>query len=90
MTCHINSDDRCQHGIPVESVDMHDCPHDGFVCHPCVHPDCHQVKSRRVQVPPFGARLIAYCTLCGEKSTKPGDAEDVRIWETAHLAAVAK
>lgn len=91
MTCRINSDnDRCRtHRTPVEF--MHFCEVDGPTCKlECPHPACHVVRSRRVQVPPFGARLIAYCSLCGEKSTKPGDAEDVSLWGTAHLKAVAK
>lgn len=87
MTCHINSDDRCQHGIPVESIDMHDCPVDGFTCQPCSEPGCHTVKSRKVPGP-LG-KLLPVCVLCGPVGIAT-DQDGIKEARGGHLAAVAK
>lgn len=89
MSCRISEDDKCQHGIPLESVDMHDCPHDGFRCSPCGHPACHNVTFTKRRRPHLDTQHRAVCTLCRRASTWT-DLDGAREWETAHMKAVAK
>lgn len=90
MTCHITEDDKCQHGIPIESVDMHACPHDGFRCSPCGHPACHNVVARYKRDPFLGVKWFARCSLCGEKGALTDDKDEALAWEPTHHEAVSQ
>lgn len=87
MTCRINEDDKCQHGVPVEAPDMHVCPHDGFRCSPCGHPACHEVKSRKVPGPL--SKLLPVCVLCGPVASAT-DADGVKEARAKHHQEVAR
>lgn len=88
MTCRpITEDDKCQHGIPIESTLMHDCPHDGLTCSPCSHPDCHTVRPRKVPGPL--AKLLPVCVLCGPVGVST-DSEGVKEARAGHLQEVAR
>lgn len=87
MSCRINEDDRCQHGVPVEAVDMHDCPHDGFRCTPCGHPDCHRVTARKVPGPL--AKLLPVCVLCGPVASAT-DVDGIKEARAKHHAEVLR
>lgn len=88
MTCHIGEQDKCQHGVPVESPDMHDCPHDGFRCSPCGHPACHTVTPKVVRVPHLGTRWRGVCVLCKLAGPLTDDKGEASEWETTHHARV--